>query len=99
MLLGLAAAGWVVFLNQAGRPMGMGRAMGPDLTMGGSWPLFLVLIPLVVMNVAAMVAVALLVFVGKTVPHGRGIGLLAALVLIGCGGAVAAHPSLLPTVA
>ena len=235
-LFGLAAAGWVVFLNQAGKPMGMGRAMGPDLTMGGSWPLFLcmwvammvammfpaaapmitmygrmrrgdppsvalftgsyialwfafgvlayllgaavesaasssdwvatnwgragglllvlaglyqlsplkdiclrhcrtplsfvmtrwrdgrggavrmglahgvycmgccwllflILIPLGVMNVAATVAVALLVFAEKTVPHGRGIGVLAAVVMIGFGVAVAAHPSLLPTVA
>ena len=38
-LLALAAAGWIVFLNQARQPMGMGRSMGPDLTMGRSWPL------------------------------------------------------------
>jgi predicted metal-binding membrane protein len=235
-LFGLAAAGWIVFLNQAGQPMDMGRSMGPDLTMGGSWPLFLamwvammvammfpaaapivimygrmrrsdpvsvalftgsyialwfafgalayllsamvesaasdsewvamnwgraggvllilagvyqltplkdiclrqcrsplsfvmtrwhdgrngavqmglihglycmgccwllflILIPLGMMNVAAMVAVALLVFAEKAVPHGRGIGLIAAIVMIAYGIAVAAHPSLLPTVA
>jgi predicted metal-binding membrane protein len=40
-LLGLAAVGWGVFLSQADRPMAMGDEMGPDLTMGGSWPLFL----------------------------------------------------------
>src|SRR2546422_6961791 len=40
-LLGLAAAGWIVFLNQARQPMGMHGAVGPDLTMGRSWPLFL----------------------------------------------------------
>ena len=235
-LLGLAAAGWIVFLNQAREPMGMGREMGPDLTMGRSWPLFLatwvammvammfpaaapmvlmygrmrrndpssvalftgsyialwfafgalayllsamvesaasgsewvamnwgraggvlivlagvyqltplkdiclrqcrtplsfvmtrwrdgrggavrmglahglycmgccwllflILIPLGVMNVAAMVAVALVVFAEKVIPHGRTIGLVASAVLIVYGVAVAVHPSLLPTVA
>jgi len=41
-LLGLAAVGWIVFLDQAREPMEMGmeQGMGPDLTMGGSWPLF-----------------------------------------------------------
>src|SRR2546428_8874537 len=37
--------------------------------MGCCWLLFLILIPLGVMNVAATVAVALLVFTEKTVPH------------------------------
>jgi predicted metal-binding membrane protein len=42
VLVGLAVVGWVVFLDQARRPDDMGMdAMGPDLTMGGSWPLFL----------------------------------------------------------
>ena len=67
--------------------------------MGCCWLLFLILIPLGVMNVAAMVAVALVVFAEKAVPHGRGIGLLAAVAMIGYGVAVAGHPSLLPTVA
>lgn len=40
-LLGLAATGWVVFLNQSSDHMTMGHHMGPDLTMGASWPLFL----------------------------------------------------------
>ena len=39
-LLGLAAVGWIVFLDQAGQPMEMDQGMGPDLTMGGSWPVF-----------------------------------------------------------
>lgn len=39
-LLGLAAVGWIVFLVQAREPMDMEAGMGPDLTMGGSWPLF-----------------------------------------------------------
>ena len=67
--------------------------------MGCCWLLFLILIPLGVMNVAAAVVVALVVFAEKAVPHGRGIGLLAAVVMIVFGVAVAAHPSLLPTVA
>lgn len=66
--------------------------------MGCCWLLFLILIPLGVMNVAAMVGVALVVFAEKAVPHGRGIGLLAAVVMIVYGVAVAAHPALLPTV-
>lgn len=40
VLLGLAVAGWIVFLDQAREPMDMERGMGPDLTMGRSWPLF-----------------------------------------------------------
>lgn len=40
-LLGLAAAGWIVFLDHASEPMATGDGMGPDLTMGGSWLLFL----------------------------------------------------------
>ena len=39
---GLSVVGWVVFLSQADDPMAMGEGMGPDLTMGSSWPLFLV---------------------------------------------------------
>ena len=39
-LLGLSAVGWIVFLVQAREPMDMEAGMGPDLTMGGSWPLF-----------------------------------------------------------
>jgi predicted metal-binding membrane protein len=39
-LLGFAAVGWVVFLDQARAPMDMQHDMGPDLTMGGSWPVF-----------------------------------------------------------
>ena len=67
--------------------------------VGCCWLLFLILIPLGVMNVAAMVAVAALVFAEKVLPHGRGIGVIAATALILYGIAVAAHPSLLPTVA
>ncbi len=67
--------------------------------VGCCWLLFLILIPLGVMNVAAMVAVACLVFAEKVVPHGRAIGVVASAVLIVYGVMVVAHPSLLPTVA
>jgi predicted metal-binding membrane protein len=66
--------------------------------MGCCWLLFLILIPLGVMNVAAMVAVAALVFAEKVVPHGRSVSLVASLVLGVYGVAIAVHPSLLPTV-
>lgn len=66
--------------------------------VGCCWLLFLILIPLGVMNVAAMVAVAALVFAEKVVPHGRGVGMAASAVLVVCGVAVLALPSLLPTV-
>ena len=64
-LLGLAALGWVVFLTQAPRPMGTGHDMGPDLTMGGSWPLFLAT------WVAMMVAMMFPAAVPMVVMYGR----------------------------
>lgn len=67
--------------------------------MGCCWLLFLILIPLGVMNVAAMVAVALLVFAEKVLPRARVVSSLAAVALIAVGLAVMARPSLLPTVA
>ena len=66
--------------------------------VGCCWLFFLILIPLGVMNAAAMLAVATIVFAEKVLPHGRAIGLAAALVLVGAGIAIAAQPSLLPTV-
>jgi predicted metal-binding membrane protein len=67
--------------------------------VGCCWLLFLILIPLGVMNVAAMVAVAALVFAEKVIPYGRRVGLVASAILIVAGAAVAVHPTLLPTVA
>jgi predicted metal-binding membrane protein len=67
--------------------------------VGCCWLLFLILIPLGLMNVAAMVAVAALVFAEKVVPHGRAIGIAASVVMIVYGIAVMARPELLPTVA
>ena len=45
VLLGLAATGWGVFVAQTRTTsmadgMDMASSMGPDLTMGRSWPLF-----------------------------------------------------------
>lgn len=67
--------------------------------VGCCWLLFLILIPLGVMNVAAMAAVTAVVFAEKVVPRGRGIGMLAAAAMIVYGAAVILQPSLLPTVA
>ncbi|MGH9285057.1 MAG: DUF2182 domain-containing protein, partial [Acidimicrobiales bacterium] len=64
-LLGLAAVGWVVFLDQAPEPMGMAHRMGPDLTMGRSWPLFLT------MWVAMMVAMMFPAAAPMIVMYGR----------------------------
>lgn len=51
------------------------------------------------MNVAAMAAVALVVFVEQAVPGGPAIGRVAAGVMLAYGAAVVLEPSLLPTVA
>lgn len=67
--------------------------------MGCCWLLFVILVPIGVMNVAAMIAIAALVFAEKVLPGGRTLGRAAAFVLIAYGVAVAAHPTLLPTVA
>jgi predicted metal-binding membrane protein len=67
--------------------------------MGCCWLLFLILIPLGVMNVAAMAAVAVLVFVEKVAPWGRPAGFVAGVLLVLAGVAVTIEPALLPTVA
>lgn len=67
--------------------------------VGCCWMLFLILIPLGVMNVAATVAIAGLIFAEKVGPYGRGIGIVASAAFIGYGVAIVIHPSLLPTVA
>jgi predicted metal-binding membrane protein len=67
--------------------------------MGCCWLLFLILIPLGVMNVAAMAAVALLVFVEKVLPWGKPASFAAGVLLVAAGIAVTIHPALLPTVA
>lgn len=67
--------------------------------VGCCWLLFLILVPLGVMNVAAMVAVTLVVFVEKVTRWGRGLGQLVAAGLVVYGAAVMVRPVLLPTVA
>ena len=67
--------------------------------MGCCWLLFLILIPLGMMNVAAMVAVAALVFAEKVLPWGRATNIAAGVVLVAGGLAVVVRPELLPTVA
>ena len=67
--------------------------------VGCCWLLFLILIPLGMMNAAAMAAVAAVVFAEKVMSRGRGIGILAAAAMIVYGAAVILQPSLLPTVA
>lgn len=67
--------------------------------MGCCWLFFLVLVPIGVMNVAAMLAVALVVFTEKVMPWGRGFGRAAAAGLVVYGALVILRPGLLPTVA
>jgi predicted metal-binding membrane protein len=67
--------------------------------MGCCWLLFLVLVPLGLMNIAAMVAVTVVVFAEKVLPWGRAFGRIAAVGMIGYGALVVFQPQLLPTVA
>jgi predicted metal-binding membrane protein len=67
--------------------------------VGCCWLLFLILVPLGLMNIAAMIAVTLVVFAEKVLPWGRGFGRVAAVGLLVYGGLVIARPELLPTVA
>ncbi len=65
--------------------------------LGCCWLLFVILLPLGVMNVAAMVVIALLVFGEKTLPVGSRIARAAALVLVVYGVVVTLSPGALPT--
>ena len=65
--------------------------------LGCCWVLFLVLLPLGVMNVAAMVAVAALVLAEKVLPAGERVAAVAAVVLVGYGLVALAVPAALPT--
>ena len=67
--------------------------------MGCCWLLFLIVIPLGMMNVAAMVAVAALVFAEKVLPWSKVANAAVAVVLAAAGVAIAVRPELLPTVA
>jgi predicted metal-binding membrane protein len=65
--------------------------------LGCCWVLFLVLLPLGVMNVAAMVAVAALVLAEKVLPAGERVAVAAAVALVGYGLLALAMPAVLPT--
>ena len=66
--------------------------------IGCCWLLFLILVPLGVMNIAAMIAVTLVVFGEKVLPWGKRIAQVAAVGLVVYGALVVFSPSLLPTV-
>lgn len=65
--------------------------------LGCCWVLFLVLLPLGVMNVAAMVAVAALVLAEKVLPVGERVAVVAAAALVGYGLLALTLPAALPT--
>ncbi len=65
--------------------------------LGCCWLLFLILFPLGVMNIAVMAVVTALIFAEKSLPAGRRIGQLAAVVLITYGVIVLFVPAALPT--
>jgi predicted metal-binding membrane protein len=65
--------------------------------LGCCWLLFLVLFPLGVMNVSAMAGITLLIFAEKSLPIGRRVAYVAALVLVAYGALVIWMPQLLPT--
>ena len=64
--------------------------------LGCCWLLFLILFPIGVMNVAAMGALTLLVFVEKTLPAGKAAARVAALALVAAGALVAVGAVPLP---
>ena len=65
--------------------------------VGCCWLLFVILLPLGVMNVAAMIVIALLVFGEKTLPVGHRLARVAALVLVLYGIVAIMFPDALPT--
>jgi predicted metal-binding membrane protein len=65
--------------------------------VGCCWLLFVILLPLGIMNVAAMVVIALLVFGEKCLPVGNRLARAAALVLVLFGIVVTLFPGALPT--
>jgi predicted metal-binding membrane protein len=76
--------------------MGMRHGM---YCVGCCWLLFLILVPIGVMNVAAMIAVTVVVFAEKVLAWGSAVGRIAAAGLVVYGLLVVARPELLPTMA
>ena len=88
-----------LFMSWRGGPTGavhMGLRHGL-YCVGCCWALFLVLIPVGVMNVAAMVLVALVVFSEKVLPRPELTRHVVAVLLVAYGAAVVARPALLPS--
>jgi predicted metal-binding membrane protein len=67
--------------------------------LGCCWMLFLILVPIGVMNIGAMLILTAVVFWEKALPGGRSAKGVIAAVLVVYGVAVIANPELLPTVA
>jgi len=65
--------------------------------LGCCWVLFLILLPLGVMNIAAMLVVTALVFAEKAMPGGERVATVAAVALITYGLLAVAVPATLPT--
>ena len=65
--------------------------------LGCCWLLFVILLPLGVMNVPAMLVIGLLVFGEKCLPVGNRLARTGALILVVYGLAVTVFPSALPT--
>ena len=65
--------------------------------LGCCWMLFVILFPLGIMNVAAMAAITLLIFLEKSSPVGEWASAVAAVGLIAYGALVLAVPGALPT--
>ncbi|HEX3669215.1 MAG TPA: DUF2182 domain-containing protein, partial [Acidimicrobiia bacterium] len=65
--------------------------------VGCCWLLFVILLPLGIMNVAAMVVIALFVFGEKCLPVGTRLARAGALALVVFGVVVTLIPSALPT--
>ncbi|MGH7155983.1 MAG: DUF2182 domain-containing protein, partial [Acetobacteraceae bacterium] len=80
----------------AGGAVRMGLAHGMQC-LGCCWLLFIILFPLGIMNIAAMIAVTLLVSAEKVLPWGGRAVRATAAALVLYGVAVALYPSALPT--
>jgi predicted metal-binding membrane protein len=65
--------------------------------LGCCWLLFVILFPLGVMNIAAMLAITVLIFAEKSLPFGERAASLAAVALVAYGAIVLVLPDALPT--
>jgi len=65
--------------------------------LGCCWLLFVILVPLGIMNVGAMAALSLIIFAEKTLPWPRLAPYAAAVALVLYGALVITSPQLLPT--